>query len=139
MDRSTLRLLYVDDHVDSTDVLGRVLRGRGYQVTTATSYAAALRLCETQTFDILLTDLALPDGNGLDLLGMFREKCGVHVRGIVFSGFHDHEDIRRSERLGFDQYLLKPADIAEIEKAIGAAASRIVPHNVEARGVNLHI
>jgi CheY-like chemotaxis protein len=121
-----IRILAVDDHADTATMMGKALAALGHDITTATSFADATRLCdEGQRFDLLLTDVHLSDGSGLRLLELIRHHCGPDVRGIVITGHSDEDLIRRAQRLGFDDYLLKPIHLAQLEKRIIAIAGRI--------------
>jgi two-component system CheB/CheR fusion protein len=132
-----LRVLVVDDHRDSADVLGRMLTRAGYRVATAISYADACRLCDGEgdgdpgrdddghMFDLLIADIDLPNGDGLQLLQFLREHMSDRVRGIVLSGYHDPKTIERAKRIGFDEYLIKPVQFKEIESALQRCAAQL--------------
>src|SRR2546421_4563047 len=81
-------ILVIEDHADSATVFARVLRIYGAAVTVAHSVAEAQQACEEGSFDLLLCDIELPDGNGLDLLRKARMSCPT-TQGIVISA---HED-----------------------------------------------
>ena len=65
----TFRILLVDDDKDTLRVLSRVLRASGHDVTTAEDVASAMEAARAKPFDLLVSDLGLPDGSGLDLMG----------------------------------------------------------------------
>jgi two-component system CheB/CheR fusion protein len=105
----SLHLLLVDDHSDTRRVLSRILSKCGHEVATADSAQGALKLLENSRFDALISDLALPDGNGYDLV---REAKQRHpLRAIALSGFGTEEDVQRSLQSGFDYHLIKPIDL----------------------------
>jgi CheY-like chemotaxis protein len=113
------KILVVEDHRDTADVLVRLLRTCGYQVTLATGYIAAITLAIRDRFDLLLADICLPDGDGCDLL---REIRGFYpVEGIAFSGRGMKADVDRCLHAGYHAHILKPASIqricADIERA----------------------
>jgi PAS domain S-box-containing protein len=110
------RLLLVEDHVDTSAALSRLLRRAGYQVTVAGDVATALAAAEREPFDVLVSDLGLPDGTGNDLMRRLREKRPV--RGIAMSGFGMDEDQRCSREAGFAEHLVKPIDLPKLEEAI---------------------
>ncbi len=110
------RLLVVEDHADTAQALARLLRRCGYTVTIATDVASALAAAQREPFDILVSDLGLPDGTGNDLIRRLRKTCDV--RGIAMSGFGMDEDLRRSREAGFSEHLVKPIDIPKLEAAI---------------------
>ena len=107
---SPLRLLLVEDHSATREALARILRRDGHRVTALTGYREALAAAETETFDILISDLGLPDGSGLDLMRGIR-RLGRSLPGIVLSGFGTEEDERQSKEAGFFAHLIKPVSI----------------------------
>ena len=102
-----LRILLVDDHVDSVRPMQLFLEAIGYQVTTAESVAAALRTATQEKFDLLVSDIGLPDGSGEDLIRQLRDK-GHKIPGIALSGYGMEQDIARSRAAGFQVHLTKP-------------------------------
>ena len=102
-----LRILLVEDHVDTARIIGMVLRRAGHAVTHAPDVATGLKLGTEQEYDLLLSDLGLPDASGLDLMRQLRER-GFMLPGIAFSGYAQDEDVRRSRDAGFSEHLAKP-------------------------------
>lgn len=114
-----LRLLLVEDHHDTAATLLRLLSRRGYEVKTAGSVASALELAKAAEFDVLVSDIGLPDGTGVDLLRKLREIPGKEkLSGIALSGFGMDEDIARSREAGFTQHLTKPVDFAQLQQCL---------------------
>ena len=101
------RILLVDDHANSVRSIQLFLEAIGYQVTTAESVEAALRTAAQEEFDLLVSDIGLPDGSGEDLLRLLREK-GHDFPSIALSGYGMEEDIARSRAAGFQVHLVKP-------------------------------
>ena len=118
MQSTGLRILLVDDHADTLRSMERLLRLRGYLVCTALTVAAALDSAANQTFDLLISDVGLPDGTGMDLMRELRRVHGEALRGIALSGYGMEEDITRSRDAGFDEHLTKPVDMATLEAVI---------------------
>jgi PAS domain S-box-containing protein len=118
-----LRLLLVEDHPDTARTLARLLTRMGYRVQTAGSARDATHLATRETFDVLLSDIGLPDASGYDLLRTLRAKYGLSAVGIAMSGFGMDEDIRRSREAGFDEHLVKPVDLATLDAAIRRVTS----------------
>ena len=112
----TLRILLVDDHEDTARVMSRLLRNAGFEVTTAGSVGEALRTADAAEFDLLLSDLGLPDGSGHDLLRGLKTRRPI--RAIALSGFGMDEDVQRSREAGFDRHLTKPASLDVLEATI---------------------
>jgi two-component system CheB/CheR fusion protein len=110
-------ILLVEDHPDTAATLARRLRASGYKVDTATTVQTALQAAQRQHFDLLISDVALPDGSGLDLFRQLRAKHAA-LQGIAISGYGMEEDIRRSQESGFAEHLVKPLDLKRLEAAI---------------------
>ena len=113
-----VQILFVEDHEDTARVLGRILRNAGFDLSHAGTVAEARALAGTRRFDLLISDLGLPDGSGLDLMKALREAQGM--KGIALSGFGTDDDVAASQAAGFSAHLTKPVDWerlrAEIEK-----------------------
>jgi two-component system CheB/CheR fusion protein len=120
-----LRVLLVDDHRDTREVLGRLLRASNYAVTTAGSVESALQLAAAEPFDIVVSDLGLPDGTGYELMQQIRDRHGI--KGIALSGYGMKEDQRLSRDAGFLDHLVKPVNVnlllATIQRVVGGDVS----------------
>jgi PAS domain S-box-containing protein len=108
-----LRVLLVDDHAETRSVFTRLLEGMGHRVVSAGTVRDALQEAKSATFDILLSDLHLPDGTGYDIL----QQCGSARprRAVAVSGFGGPDEEARSRARGFDQHLTKPVSFAALE------------------------
>ncbi len=104
------------------DALSRLLRAFGHDVRTADTVAGAVRAVEAHAFDLLISDIGLPDGTGLDLMRQVRARSGL--RGIVLSGFGTEDEVRRSREAGFDDHLTKPVNLDTLKQAISQSAER---------------
>jgi PAS domain S-box-containing protein len=123
-----LRVLLVEDHVDTAATLQRLLVNSGYIVQTATDVARALRQIEEGEFDLLVSDIGLPDGSGLELMPRFVAAAGDRpIAGIALSGFGMPEDLERSYSAGFNEHLTKPVDFALLRRALGRVSTKIPP------------
>jgi CheY-like chemotaxis protein len=77
-------------------------------------------------FDILVSDIGLPDGSGLELMPRFVALAGTRpIAGIALSGFGMPEDVERSYAAGFHEHLIKPVDFALLRKALARVAANI--------------
>jgi signal transduction histidine kinase len=114
--RRSVRLLLVEDHEDTNQSLTRMLRRRGYEVHPANDIRSALDIATRKQFDVLVSDIGLPDGSGIDLLKALRAKRDVF--GIALSGYGMEEDIRRSGEAGFSHHLVKPVDLNKLDSII---------------------
>lgn len=101
------RILLVDDHVDSLRPMQLFLETIGYQVTTADTVAAALRAATQEQFDLLVSDIGLPDGSGDDLMRQLQDE-GHNFPSIALSGYGTEQDAARSRAAGFQIHLTKP-------------------------------
>jgi CheY-like chemotaxis protein len=73
---------------------------------------AALRLAATEAFDIVVSDLGLPDGTGYDLMKQIRDRHGI--KGVALSGYGMEEDVRRSREAGFLEHIVKPVNVSQL-------------------------
>ena len=115
-----MRILLVDDHRDTLRALSMLLGWRGHDITIAQTLATALALCENGKFDIILSDLQLPDGDGCDLAEL-AQRCGI--KAIALTGYGSPADIARTQKAGFVAHLLKPVTLEAIEQAIETASN----------------
>jgi len=120
--QESLRLLVVEDDVVTAKVLARLLHDRGYAVQSADCMASALALVETETFDLIISDLSLPDGSGYDLMNALLRKRPT--KAIAMSGFGAKQDIERSLEVGFSAHLVKPVDMSDLDTTIRQVCGR---------------
>ncbi|WP_395748850.1 ATP-binding protein [Prosthecobacter sp.] len=117
-----LRLLLVEDHEPSLQVLSRLLARAGHSVVGVSTKADALeQACRTE-FDGVISDLGLPDGTGHELMHLLRERRGL--KGIALSGYGTEADQQNSRDAGFIAHLIKPVVFAELNRALQALARR---------------
>jgi CheY-like chemotaxis protein/anti-sigma regulatory factor (Ser/Thr protein kinase) len=124
-DRQALRILLVEDHEDTNRSLTNLLRRRGYQVRSALNFQSALGLSAEEEFDVLISDLALPDGTGTDLIQ--RLQSTRPVLGIALTGFGMEDDIRKGREAGFRHHLVKPIDLNKLDLLIQQSANASIP------------
>ncbi|HEY5752190.1 MAG TPA: PAS domain S-box protein [Chthoniobacterales bacterium] len=111
-----VRILLVEDHPDTARTLQRLLQRAGYVVEIANDAAVALELARKGAFDILLSDLGLPDASGSELMRRLREQSSI--KGIALSGYGTEEDQRTSRMAGFEEHLVKPVDLVQLQQSI---------------------
>jgi PAS domain S-box-containing protein len=111
-----ISILLVEDHKDSAEVMGRLLRDKGYSVETCATLAAALKIVSERYFNLILSDIGLPDGTGIDLIRQIRQQSTVPA--IALTGFGMDQDINRYKEAGFDAHLTKPVNIQKLEMII---------------------
>lgn len=115
-----LRILLVEDHAPTREALSALLRRRKHLVSTAGSLEEARKLVIQQSFDLLISDLGLPDGTGYELMAELAPK--LPLKGIAVSGFGMEHDIAHSQEAGFVNHLIKPVRIEALEAALAALA-----------------
>jgi two-component system, NtrC family, response regulator HydG len=118
-----IRLLVVDDDLDTCANLADILSDIGYDVQTAPDATTALRLLDEHTFDIVLLDLKLPGMDGLQLYRELKRRSASTV-AILVTGFADAETRQRAEQLGVWRILPKPVDVPALLPMISEAAEQ---------------
>jgi CheY-like chemotaxis protein len=98
-----LNILLVEDHADTAQVVFEFLTSRGHRVRLVHAVEEALRAAAGDRFEVLISDINLPDGSGLDLVRRIEPKPAIGA--IAVSGFGMDEDLSRSRQAGFDQHL----------------------------------
>jgi len=111
------KILLVEDHLDTVNAMARLLHLTGFEVKTATTFASALKLCDDGQYDLLISDVGLPDGSGYDLMRtVLDRRCAM--RGIAVSGYGAEADVKQSREAGFSEHLVKPVEFEALRKAI---------------------
>ena len=110
----------MEDHSDTLHALSRLLSHFGYDISTAGDARSALDMINTEKFDVVLCDIALPDGNGYDVVLEAKRKGAV--KAVAISGFAGRDDIERGKKAGFDFHLAKPVDFHELRSVLGQIA-----------------
>lgn len=110
------RILLVEDHVDTRVVLSRLLTMRGYRVDMAGTVAEAVAAAQTLWPDVVLADLLLPDGTGIELVGRLR--AIRPVRAIALSGLGTPADLEQTRQAGFTAHLTKPITVERLEAVL---------------------
>ncbi|MBC8003517.1 MAG: PAS domain S-box protein, partial [Opitutaceae bacterium] len=119
--RLPLRLLVVEDHQATSDVMVRLLKKRGYSVSVASSIQEALSVLSETPVDLLISDVGLPDGSGRDLMETIRKT--QDLPGIALSGYGTEADLAQSCAVGFSLHLTKPVDIDRLDFEIQSLAT----------------
>lgn len=114
--RLTCTVLLVEDHADTRAIMEFVLGDFGCRVRSAADVAEALRIAAEQAFDIVISDLGLPDGSGTDLMRVLKSTYGL--QGIALSGYGMEADRARSRDAGFDAHLVKPVNLDLLEATV---------------------
>ena len=110
------RLLVVDDHVDTCKGMKMMLERRGYDITVAHSAGQAVEKTREANFDLLISDIGLPDKSGYELMTELRKN--KPIPGIALSGFGADADVNKARESGFSEHLTKPINFDRLEEAI---------------------
>ncbi|MCX6967621.1 MAG: ATP-binding protein [Verrucomicrobia bacterium] len=110
------RILLVEDDKDTLSALSKLLRRYGYEVAAAESVKKGRELAAREKFDLLVSDLGLPDGSGLELMREIKALYGIP--GIALSGYGADEDLRLSRAAGFSEHIIKPVHFETLRTAI---------------------
>jgi signal transduction histidine kinase/CheY-like chemotaxis protein len=109
-------LLVVDDHKDTCMGMKRMLERRGYAITVAYSADQAVEKTRTNEFDLVISDIGLPDRSGYELMSELRASKGL--LGIALSGFGSEQDVSKAREAGFSDHLTKPINFDRLDQAI---------------------
>jgi len=117
------RILLVEDHGDTRIVMTRLLEGIGCRVVSVGTVHEAVEVAGQQDFDLLISDIGLPDGSGMDILSRIDRSKPMHA--IALSGFGQEDDLVRSRDAGFEAHLTKPINFRALRETVSryAAAS----------------
>lgn len=124
------RILLVEDHADTAEILTMLLDEHGYTITAADSIATALE-SNLSSIDLIISDIGLPDGTGMDLLRALRTFCSAPA--IALSGFGMESDVDDSMRAGFACHLTKPVDFTNLLESIHSLLMNESQHQPEMR------
>lgn len=123
-----LRILLVEDHADTRDILRRLLVRWGHSVTLAGNVAEACALLGAEEFDLVLSDIGLPDGSGLAVATALRARS--RIPAVAMSGYGMEADIARAEAAGFTEHIVKPVAaerLREIVERVAQSAPGLAP------------
>ena len=126
-----VRVLLVDDEADARELTERILRDNHAEVHSAGSVAQALQLLEQVRPHVLVSDIGMPDADGFDLLAQIRARASpdaAHLPALALTAFAQPQDRQRALASGFQAWVSKPLDPAELLAAVAQlAAARITP------------
>lgn len=118
-----MRILLVEDHADSRRCMHRLLESRGHTVHSVGDAHGAIELSKREEFDLLITDIGLPDRSGLELLSELRRRA-PELSAIALSGFGMPSDVVNSKEAGFAELFVKPVDLQKLHTVINTLAAR---------------
>jgi CheY-like chemotaxis protein len=126
VDVGRLKLLVVDDEPDTREILSEILRSAGASVATAGSLTEALAVCDRSHPDLLISDIAMPGGDGYALIRQLRRRGkerGGGIPALAVSAHAREEDRRRALAAGFERYVTKPVEPADLLAAVREIAA----------------
>ncbi len=118
-EHSGRRVLLIEDHAPTRTAITRLLVRRGFEVVASATAAEARSAMQEVRFDLLVSDIGLPDGNGCDLMREFAGSCGAP--GIALTGYGMEQDMARTHAAGFSAHLTKPINVQALDHAIAEA------------------
>ena len=114
-----MTVLVVDDSEDTTEMVQHLLEIGGASVCAATSGSEALRIAQEKQFDVVLSDISMPEMDGFEFLSRLRKLPGKQdVPAVALTGFGRPEDVQRASEEGFYAHLTKPFDIATLAQVL---------------------
>jgi signal transduction histidine kinase/CheY-like chemotaxis protein len=116
IEERSCHILVVDDHQDTCVGMKMMLERRGYDITIAHTADQAVQKAGAQDFDLLISDIGLPDRSGYELMRELR--ATRNLRGIAISGFGMEHDVNKARAAGFSEHLTKPINFERLEEAI---------------------
>jgi PAS domain S-box-containing protein len=119
----SMSILLVEDHESTREALTRLLVRRGHVVSVAATAAEARILAEQRSFDLVISDIGLPDENGFDLMKELHRR--YNLKGIALTGYGSEQDVISSQSSGFLSHLTKPIRMESLETALGTAMAEI--------------
>ena len=121
--QARVRILIVEDQPDTLEMLAANFQSRGYLTLPCSSSLEALQLADREHFDILISDIAMPAMDGLQLIRDLRKKKGLEkIPAIALTGYASQNDADTAIAAGFDLHVSKPIDPAELAAAVESFA-----------------
>lgn len=114
--KKPISILLVEDHADTAEVMVGFLSQMGYAVRLADCVEVAVRMVIDHKFDLIISDVGLPDGNGVSLMSCIRPFCDTP--SIAVTAFGREEDIERCRKAGFNLHMTKPVAPEALHRAI---------------------
>jgi DNA-binding response OmpR family regulator len=113
-----MKILLVEDHGETRVVLSGLLGRSGHEVAAAGNVQEALQLLEATPFEVLICDIGLPDGTGLEVLAEAKKHAGWK-KMLALTAHDETAEREQGLRAGFDEYLTKPFDFHELRSLLG--------------------
>jgi CheY-like chemotaxis protein len=121
-------VLVVDDVPDVTEMIELLLKHAGYDVATAGSAKAALQMARKQHFDLVISDIGMPEMNGYELASALRDLAAYNNTPLIaVTGYSEYDDRGRAVRAGFNVHLAKPIEPTQLLSLMNELLSRTEP------------
>ncbi len=121
-------VLVVDDVPDVTEMIGLLLKHAGYDVATAGSATAALQMARKQHFDLVISDIGMPEMNGYELAMALRDLAAYNSTPLIaVTGYSEYDDRGRAVRAGFNVHLAKPIEPTQLLSLMNELLSQTEP------------
>ena len=111
-----LKVLVIEDHEDTAIVMARMLEDMGHNIVSANSVASAVDILIREKIDLIVSDIGLPDGNGVSLIHAIRAFCNAPA--IALTGYGMREDVARCLNAGFNKHVTKPVTFETLQQII---------------------
>ncbi len=129
----SLRVLLVEDNAFTSSAMADLLEALGHQVSVADTVRRAVTFAREGTFDLLVSDIGLPDGSGLEVMREW-SRLQPGIPGLAVTGYGMDEDVRRCREAGFDDHLTKPVNVDRLESVLRSISRHIaMQHSGSAR------
>jgi PAS domain S-box-containing protein len=126
--RNRKRILIVEDQADTLEMLAASFQAKGYETLLSDSATRALEIARREHFDLLISDIAMPDMDGLQLIKDLRREGHRSIPAIALTGYASQKDVDAAIAAGFNLHLTKPIDptdlIAAVEQLLTQEAMR---------------
>jgi len=122
---AAFRILVAEDHPDTAECLRMLLTMNGHQVRVANCVEQALHIAQEYDFDVLISDIGLPDGRGTELLTELRKSNRHGIGAIAMTGFGMDRDLEESRQAGFSVHLTKPVEYSALEQALSRLSEAV--------------
>jgi CheY-like chemotaxis protein len=121
-------VLVVDDVPDVTEMIELLLKHAGYDVATADSARAALQMARKQHFDLVISDIGMPEMNGYELATALRDLAAYNSTPLIaVTGYSEYDDRGRAMRAGFNVHLAKPIEPTQLLNLMNELLSQPEP------------
>lgn len=111
-----MQILLVEDHGDTRRVLAGLLGHFGHSISAADTVESAFAFLRAKHFDAVVSDLALPDGSGCEVIREAKRR--QHLTGVALTANCEEDDVRRGRDAGFDYHLTKPIQFAQLRDVL---------------------